>query len=663
MRNPFQTLENEFQMKNGAVRGHSRAEEDGDAWWFAGSAKGGSLKLSVDAKKVSRFFLFLSLAIAILGAWTFYLQAIRGGYYRGIAEGNRIRIKTVKANRGVIFDRSGELLTRNIPNFYLAAIPVDLPKKEAELNRLIGELTETMKSVDGSVSPEELENIVKTAPSYSYDPVIIQDNINYDQALLLKIKAADLPGIVVEAQATREYLSDQSMSHLLGYVGKITKPELEANAGKNYLFNDYIGKSGLELSYEGFLRGTDGKKRVEVNSRGLETKVLDYQAPVTGNNLALSVDAGLQKAAAAALQGGMKKAGVQRGVAIAMDPRDGELLAMVSLPDFDNNLFARGISVQDYKKLNDDPNNPFLSRAVAGEYPPGSIFKPIMAAAGLEEKVIDKNTSFGSTGGLRVGIWFYPDWKAGGHGLTNVTKALAESVNTFFYIIGGGLYDSGGKVEIFPGLGLEKIVSYAKLFGLSQPTGVDLPSERTGFLPTKEWKEEVKGETWYLGDTYHLSIGQGDLLVTPLQVVNYTAAIANGGTLYQPRLVGKITDSDGQPVKESEPVVIRSDFIGQNSLDIVRQGMRQTVLTGSARSFSSLPFSVAAKTGTAQVGGDKNTHAWFTCFAPYDHPEIAVTVLVENGGEGSVAAAPVAREILEYYFQSKAAEQNNAPQP
>jgi penicillin-binding protein 2 len=316
---------------------------------------------------------------------------------------------------------------------------------------------------------------------------------------------------------------------------------------------------------------------------------------------------------------------------------------MVSLPSYDNNQFAVGISTKDYQMLIENPDQPLFNRSVSGEFPSGSTIKPVMAAAALQERVVSENTKFQSSGGLRIGQWFFPDWQAGGHGSTDVRKAIAQSVNTYFYYIGGGY-------EEFQGLGVERIVRYGKLFGLGEQTGIDLPGEAKGFLPTPDWKKEAKGEPWYIGDTYHLSIGQGDLLVTPLQVAMYTAAFANGGTLFRPHLVKTVLFGDDRIMTSVKEEPIREKFIDEYDMQVVRDGMRQTVLSGSARSMQSVPVPVAGKTGTAQWSSKKDPHAWFTGFAPYDNPAVAITVLIEEGEEGSSVAVPVAREFLTWYF-------------
>ncbi len=285
-----------------------------------------------------------------------------------------------------------------------------------------------------------------------------------------------------------------------------------------------------------------------------------------------------------------------------------------------------------------------FNRSITGEYPSGSTIKPVVSIAALEEGIITENTTFLSTGGVQIDRWFFPDWKAGGHGITDVRKALSESVNTFFYMIGGG--DN----ETMTGLGVAKLTEYMEMFGLGKKLGIDLVGESSGFLPSKDWKEEVKGERWYIGDTYHLSIGQGDILVTPLQVANFTATIANGGTEYQPRLLKSILPRNSTKVINIDPIEIKKDFITQYYYQVVREGLREGVLSGSSRSLGTLPVTSAGKTGTAQFDNSGETHAWFTSFAPFESPEIVITVLVESGGGGESVALPIAKKGLEYWF-------------
>ncbi len=326
-----------------------------------------------------------------------------------------------------------------------------------------------------------------------------------------------------------------------------------------------------------------------------------------------------------------------------LDPSTGEIISMVSLPDFDNNKFAQGISIEDYNNLIEDENMPLFNRSIKGEYPSGSTIKTIVAAGALEDGLITDKTGFMSTGGLLLyDRWFFPDWSAGGHGWTNVYRAISWSVNTFFYIIGGGYED-------FEGLGVEGLKKYYNLFGLGERTGLDLLGEKSGLVPDPAWKMKYKNEQWYIGDTYHMAIGQGDVLVTPLQVANFTSVFANGGQLLKPHLVKEIISNDG--TKEFvDPTLIREKFISSENINIVRTGMRQAVTDGSAQYLANLAIPVAGKTGTAQWRSDKENHAWFTGFAPYNNPEVVITVLVEEGGEGSQVSVPITHDILNWYF-------------
>jgi len=432
------------------------------------------------------------------------------------------------------------------------------------------------------------------------------------------------------------------MSHIMGYTGKINQDELD-KFGDEYLPIDYIGKMGIEYFWENELKGQSGKKQIEVDALGKEKKILGQVEPKDGHNLVLSLDIEQQLKLEEILTKTLENLKLTRASAVVLDPNNGEILAMVSLPAYNNNAFARGISQEEYSALINHPDYPLFNRAISGEYPSGSTIKPLMAAAALQEGIITENTSFLSTGGLRIGEWFFPDWKAGGHGRTNVRKAISNSVNTFFYYIGGG-YDD------FRGLGVDRIVQYGKLFGLGSQLGIDLAGEADGFLPSREWKEEERGERWYVGDTYHLAIGQGDLLVTPLQVAVFTSVFANGGALYRPHFVRQILSSDDQIIRESQNDPIRKDFIDSYNIHVVREGMRQTITSGSARSLNSVPATVAGKTGTAQWSSTKENHAWFSGFAPYENPELAFAILVEEGGEGSSVAVPIAKEFLEWYF-------------
>jgi penicillin-binding protein 2 len=635
------------------------------------------LRKSFDFEKIRSIFIVLLVTFSLLALRLFWLQIIKGDEYRVLAEGNRIRVVSVEPRRGIIYSSNLTPLVKNEANFVLYLTPIDLPKDELLRDQIIRKLAliisglEENKSLNLNLNQEEHSlELIGDSPHFfdikskldeivygsleSYRPLFLMDNIDYNSAMALYLEAEKMPGVSLSVKMRRNYSSSEenllSLSHLLGYTGKISEQELEI-FGEEYTLIDYIGKSGLESFYENELKGVKGKEYVEVDALGREKKIVSQTLPEDGHSLVLGINFDLQKKSEEVLRGYLEKSSMERASLVALDPNTGEVLALISWPSYDNNLFSKGINQEDYSNLLNNSNRPLFSRAVSGNFPAGSTLKPTIAAAALEEKIIDENTTVNSSGGISVGAWFFPDWKSGGHGTTNVRKAIAESVNTFFYFIGGG-YDQ------FKGLGIDKIVEYLSLFGLGQQSGLDLPQEGSGFIPTPEWKEETRGEVWYIGNTYHVSIGQGDILTTPLQVANFTSFFANSGKLYRPHLVKQILAKDGEIFRNIEPEVIRENFISSENIKIVREGMRQTIVSGSARRLNALPVEIAGKTGTAQWQSDKYPHSWFTSFAPYNNPEIVLTVLVEEGIEGSQIATSIAGDILRWYFGGDEVEAN-----
>ncbi len=666
---PFVIREGKYASLEDSVYQFNWAEES----FLSGKDEKEMLRRTFDLGKVRYIVAFLAVAILILLVRVFYLQIIKGDYYYSLAEGNRLRAEIIEPKRGIIYDINKQPLVQNEANFLLYLIPNDLPKDSQARDNILHQIanvvsrnTPAEKMVSSSASSSESlklspENLffyelqdklakIKRNSLESYQPLFIIDNLEYQEALELYFIAENSPGVFISNKIRRHYLygtsssaiNFSSLASVLGYTGKINDNEYQKAKGA-YSLIDYIGKTGLEYSYEDALKGVKGEKNIEVDALGRPKRIDSQSAPVDGSALILGIDLNLQKKSEEVLRKYLATFGKKRASVVIIDPRNGEIRTLISWPAYDNNLFATGLSSVDYQKFLEDPDRPLFNRAISGEFPAGSTIKPVMSAAALAEGVITENTTVLSNGGIRIGEWVFPDWKAGGHGVTDVKKAIAESVNTFFYYIGGGFGN-------FPGLGIDRMIKYFKLFGLGEVTGIDLPSEAKGFLPTTKWKEEVKNEAWYIGDTYHVAIGQGDLTVTPLQVCNYTAAIANGGRLYKPHLVSKIVNIQTGQEKTFNSEVLRDNFIKPEILDIVRAGMRQTVTAGSARSLGSLPVEAAGKTGTAQWSTTAPTHAWFTGFAPYNNPELAITVLVEAGGEGSSIATPIAREILQYYF-------------
>jgi penicillin-binding protein 2 len=593
----------------------------------------GEFSQSKQRSKMLLFFFIVSLLV--LMARTFYLQIIRGEYYAGLSENNRIRSIVIKAPRGVIKDCRGAVLAKNIPGFDLVFIPSKLPGGD-ELKRMLDELSAFL-----DVPERELEEIIHGTDYFSKETYFLKENISHETALRFVEKSDLFPGIYLEKTAKREYTDGEIFSFILGYTGKVNKEEL--NEDENYLITDYKGKDGLEYFYDQQIRGRHGAHKVEVDSRGNIQDELEIVNPQPGSDLVLNIDSELQKKAYAILKKTMEENEEADAAAlVAIDPRNGGVKALINFPSYDNNLFSNGISREDLSKLINDDRKLLLNRAIGGEYPPGSIFKPIVAAAALEEKIIQEETVINCSGLISVGQWNFPDWKT--HGITDVKKAIAESCNVFFYALGGGW----NGIE---GLGIDKIKKYANLFGLGNLTGIDIPGERSGNIPDEKWKLEKMGEKWYIGDDYHVAIGQGFITVTPLQMAMATAAIANGGTFFQPQLVDKIISVDGS-VNDLKPVPVNSGFISKENIKIVKAGMRETVFSpnGSGRLLSTLEVETAGKTGTAQFGAQNKTHSWYSSFGPYENPEIAMVILVEGGGEGHDWAVPVTKEIYDWYF-------------
>jgi len=641
--NPFLCFDDDHHYRSQRVGQINRQNVDIDSLIDGGEEGTRFIGKSLKENKVARVIFLVYIGLIMLLGKSFYLQVVHGQEYRQLAERNRIRTDYETTTRGTIYDRNGKVLVKNSPEFFVSIIPSELPFTPEErwpIYEKLGDIIELW--------PQEIEaaiNEVDRSSLYYYQPIVIKEPLKYDQAIKIVIADDNLPGVHVQNNIKREYLNTgmRSLSHILGYTGKINAEELEQLERGTYLLTDAIGKTGIEKQYELELKGAHGIVRTEVDAFGREKKVVEQVQRRVGSNIVLTIDADLQEHIEKVTREFLVQRGKHRASVVAMNPQNGEVLAMVSLPTYDNNVFAEGIKPDAYKALLEDPHNPLFSRSVSGEYPSGSTFKMVMAAAGLQEGVIKEYTTFLSAGGIRIGEWFFPDWKAGGHGVTDVRKALAESVNTFFYILGGGF----NSIE---GLGVDAIQRYAYLFGLGRKLGIDIPGERDGFLPTREWKETVKGERWYVGDTYHFSIGQGDLLVTPLQVAAYTAAVANGGAVYQPHLVKEVINPNDNNISAIQPKVIESGFIDDKNIQIVRQGLRQGVTNGSGRRLSQFAMPIAGKTGTAQWSRDGEPHSWFTSFAPYDNPELALTILVEEGGDGSDLAVKIAEQIYRYWI-------------
>lgn len=601
------------------------------------------LGVTVKKSQLNIVFIVFSSVIILFFARSFYLQLSLGDDLRALAEENRIQAIELKPERGFIFDRNNNILVKNEPHFVLEVTPGYLEKGNNKRNDLYLFLSKIL-----NIGAGDVKKIIEMMDQNSVKPEILLENIAYEDAIRAKIQSEKFPGLFVGIETKRKYLHENAMSlsHVLGYVGRIQEKEfIEKNS--YYSLTDFKGLTGVESFYEESLRGVKGKEEIEVNSVGKVIRKISYQKPLPGKNLTMTIDLEIQKKLEESIRRGLSKTNSKRAAGVALDPRTGEILALVSLPAYDNNLFSQGLSKAQLQKYSDDPDQPLFNRILTGQYPSGSTFKLIVGLAALEEDIINKNTTIQSVGGLKINQWFFPDWKAGGHGPTNITKALAESVNTFFYYVGGG-YNN------FLGLGVEKINYYGSLAGLGKKTGIDLPGESRGLLPSPEWKIKQKNERWYIGDTYHLAIGQGDILVTPLQVALWTSVIANGGTLSIPHLLKAIYDPEKNSLKKIEPKIVMKEKFKKENLAIIQEGMRAVITRGSAQSAFSLPIKIAGKTGTAEWSDKKNTHAWFTSYAPYENPTIVLAILIEEGGEGSSVAVPIANDF--YGWWSKYAQ-------
>jgi penicillin-binding protein 2 len=625
--------------------------------------------------KITIFRIVIILLFSLLALQTWRLQIVQGEESRERANRNRFRLVSIPAPRGVIYDRQERLLVRNIPSFTVSVVPADLPRdKEEEVIQRLASLLEM--PVEGRLDSEPssllqsahllgleggrpgIRDLIEEGRKTPFVPVVLAHDVPREVAFLIEEEHLDLPGVVVQIEAQREYIGGPLLSHVIGYVGPI--PEEEAESYSDYEPNDLVGLTGVELTFEEEFRGKKGRKHVEVDVAGREVRTLGTAMdPEPGYNLILTIDLDLQKEATEALQEGMTAAGSQSGVVVAMDPQTGEILALVSLPSYDNNLFIGGISPEDYQVLRDHPHHPLVDHALTGQYPPGSTFKIIGAAAGLEEEVINRHTAINCPGTIWLPHRFAPQdpslaqpfrcWWEAGHGSLSVVSAIAQSCDIFFYKSAGGYQD-------FAGLGLPALAYYSRLFGLGTPSGIDLPGESEGLIPSEDWKRLTYGEAWVTGDTYNVAIGQGYILITPLQMLNATAAVANGGTLYQPQIVREVRDAEGNIVRPFRKEVIRQLPIAPENLALVREGMRAAVAWGTGGRANLPGVAVAGKTGSAEYPGPRDregklpTHAWFVAYAPAEDPEIALVVFVEGGGEGSVTAAPVAARILADYF-------------
>ena len=587
-------------------------------------------------------------------AWRgFSLQIASGSGLFSQSQENRFSSRTVYPPRGIVRDRTGAALVENDPSFGLAFDRAEFMRQRGNLPSLLGELGSLL------VKPQDFFVALGFPPDGDATKlpahIFIVRDVSPDAIVAMAPRASLLPGIEIFESYKRTYSDSYAFSHLLGFVGKVSLDDLGARPELGDA--ETIGKSGLEAYYDRTLRGTQGKKIVETDSHGVETRFRLTQDPRQGDELTLSVDKGLQEAAYQAVDHYVARS---HGASIVViDPRDGAIRAFISYPGFESNKLGQGLTSDEFAALLRDPLTPLFNRAAAGEFPSGSTIKPFIATAALEEHIIDPQKKIFDPGFIDIPDPYhpgvstrFPDWRP--QGWVNMYDAIAYSANVYFYIIGGGYEDQKG-------LGIQKIKQYATAFGFGERLGIDLPGEKQGLIPDPEWKKtaEPKNPIWRIGDTYHAAIGQGGTKVTPLQMAAATAAVANGGTLWRPYLVDARRDTDGNLVERHSPEAIRTNIASKESFATVVEGMRATVTRGTARLLQDIPVAVAAKTGTAQNVPGQAPHAWVTAFAPADNPEIAIVVMVEHAGEGATVAVPITNEILQWYFAHEREDVHN----
>lgn len=594
--------------------------------------------------------IFIALAIQLLN-----VQVFQGHKYRLLAVHNLIKVIPTLPARGLIFDRYGRPLAENVPTFSVTLIPSAIPKGK---ENAVYSALQTDLGMPASDIQQKVTNALRSSPPDQ--PVTIKSGIT-DPTIAMKLAElrSTIPALSVKADPSRYYPNGSLMAHILGYVGKINGAEYKTLQSKGYQINDQIGKEGLEASYETQLRGKPGQQTVEIDAAGNELRPLGSQPAQPGDNLTLTVDSTLQDAIAKIMAQSLQQYQSPSGVAIMMDVHTGAILADVSLPTFDNNLFSSPIPDNTWQQLLNDPGRPLVDHTIADHYPPGSTFKMITGLAALQQGVATPSTTIVTNGKLVVNGYTFPDWQ--NNGTLDFLKGFAMSSDVYFYCLSGGCPDLPGGIPSNKALGPNTIAKYARMLGLGSPTGIDLPGEVGGIVPDTQWKLRTQHQQWLLGDTYYFGIGQGYVAATPMQMIRVVAAIANGGQLLRPHLVQSIRDASGNLVSEAGPAVQGQLAVSQQNLATMRQAMRLEVVAGSAPAANVPGIAIAGKSGTAEYGqrltvtsgeeanGSYNESGWYVSFAPYDNPQVALLVFDKKGG-GAITAAPTSTKIWEYYF-------------
>ncbi|HOL54195.1 MAG TPA: penicillin-binding protein 2 [Candidatus Paceibacterota bacterium] len=598
------------------------------------------LEVSIGKWGLNSIFLFgiflLIFALGLVG----YLNFAKGDEYQQIAQKNALKSIPIIADRGLIFDNHNRVLVYNQEVFDLVFFPAYLPVDKTERERVLKKIEEKSE-IAAAINKENLEE------DNPLESIILQSNLSREEAIRWESYFAGYPAVQVIRQNLRQYTSPLAFSHILGYVGRVSAEDIQ----KNPLYSNFvkIGKAGLESFYEDNLRGQDGEIKVLRNAYMEILGQSVVKEPVAGNNLYLTIDADLQEYSYKTLARQIDNLGKERGgVVIVSDPQSGEILSLVSYPGYDINSLSKGITQKEFETLINSKVTPLFNRTVSGLYNPGSTIKPIIAIAALEENIIDPFKKIETHGYITIPNPYFPDrpsifvdWR--NNGVVNMQDAIARSSNVYFYIIGGGY-------ENFVGLGIERIRNYLEKFQFNLVTGIDLPAEKVSNIP-----DEKSKNPWRIGDTYNVSIGQGDLLTTPIRLITSLNVIANGGKILRPYLLDRIEDNNQRTIFQNEIQVAKDNFLDPKNIEIVKEGMRKTVTSplGTAHTLIDLPFSIGGKSGSAQTAANTKINAWFYAFAPYDNPKISILVLIEDVPEGSLNAIPVAKDILMWYYKNR----------
>ena len=588
------------------------------------------------------FGLVVLIGITILTGRLAYMQLANGGQYLQRTDPNHVVAEAVPSTRGLIYDRAGRLLVTNIPSFAVKIRPGDLPvsQRAAVVTRLSGLL---------GLSATDISTAIDANPGSRFDLVRIANDVPEPTARLISEASADLPGVQVVVESHRQYLSGPLFSQILGYTGPVSPEEIRELSTKGYLPDDWIGKSGVEASYESYLRGTYGSQNVERAASGRVVQVVStVRDPKAGSSLQLTIDSREQKLAQQAIQWGIDTANLESGVLIVMNPQTGEVLAMVSLPTYDNNLFATGISTADYQGLLKASGRPLVNHAIGDQYPPGSTYKVVTGTGGLADGKLTETQTLVTKAYLSIGPYKYYDWNNAGWGPLDIKGGFGHSSDTFFYQVAGML-------------GIDRLAYWARQYGFGAPTGIDLPGEASGIVPTNQWKEDTFGVSFFPGETYQAGIGQGYDVVTPIQLINAYTALANGGRLYQPQVVREVIGPDGNVVRPFRPRLIHELDVRPDTLRIMREAARTVVTIRHTYNLVDLPILVAGKSGTAEFGnrdaeGRLPFHSWFVGFTPRDpvngrFSDTDSQLLVLAFANNSRTVGNAATEIVKYYLQ------------